>query len=94
MSNGTRYPTTVLQFSRDRIFHPTGKPVALFEYLIRTYSNPGDLVLDNCMGSGTAAVACVTSKRQFIGMERDPAIFATAMKRVSKFKAGVISKRN
>jgi site-specific DNA-methyltransferase (adenine-specific) len=48
---------------------PTGKPVALFEYLVRTYSNPGDLVMDNCMGSGTAAVACLVSKRQFIGIE-------------------------
>lgn len=70
--NDDYYPTTLLEFSnanvRDRV-HPTQKPVDLFEYLIRTYSNEGDIVLDNCMGSGTTAIAALRTGRQFIGFE-------------------------
>lgn len=66
------YPTSILRYSnpagRDR-FHPTQKPVALIQYLIRTYSNEGDLVLDNCIGSGTTALACVRLGRHYIGSE-------------------------
>jgi len=51
--------------------HPTQKPVALFEYLIKTYTNEGELVLDNCIGSGTTAVACINTNRQYIGIEMD-----------------------
>jgi site-specific DNA-methyltransferase (adenine-specific) len=82
-SNGERYPVTVLEFPRDGgKVHPTQKPVALMEYLIRTYTNEGDTVLDNTMGSGTTGVAAVKSGRRFIGMERDPAYFAIAWDRI------------
>ena len=62
--------------------HPTQKPVALFEYLIRTYTEPGEVVLDNCFGSGTAAVACIQSGRRFIGIEKDADYFAAAEQRI------------
>ncbi|WP_449011685.1 DNA-methyltransferase [Paenibacillus taichungensis] len=66
------YPKDLLRFNMDtKSFHPTQKPVALFEYLIRTYTNEGDIVLDNCMGSGTTAVACIISKRKYIGFENN-----------------------
>lgn len=83
--NNTYYPKTILTFStgsRVDHFHPTQKPVALFEYLIRTYTNEGDTVLDNTMGSGTTGVACVNTGRRFIGIERDAEYFAIAEKRV------------
>lgn len=71
-NDGYRYPRSVLRIASEaRVFHPTQKPLALFEYLIRTYSNPGDLVLDNCMGSGTTAIACINTGRNFIGFELD-----------------------
>lgn len=81
-----RYPRTVLEFASDKQrskLHPTQKPVALCEYLIRTYSNPGDLVLDNCMGSGTTGVACLNTGRRFIGIESDPIHYATANLRLT-----------
>lgn len=80
-----RYPRDVLLFPKDNRMgkqHPTQKPVALCEYLIRTYTNAGDVVLDNCMGSGTTGVACLNTDRRFIGIENDPAHFATAMRRL------------
>ena len=64
--------------------HPTQKPVALFEYLIKTYTNEGDLVLDNCMGSGTTGVACKNINRNFIGIELDPEYFKIAEKRINE----------
>lgn len=81
-----RYPRDVLRFASDKQtskLHPTQKPVALCEYLIRTYTEPGALVLDNCMGSGTTGVACLSTGRQFIGVESDPVHFATAKRRIS-----------
>jgi DNA modification methylase len=73
---GLRYPRTVVYFktaeSEGKVHHPTQKPVALFEYLINTYTNCGDLVLDNCIGSGTTAIAALRTKRNFIGIELDP----------------------
>jgi site-specific DNA-methyltransferase (adenine-specific) len=82
-SDGRRYPLTVLEFQRDRNKeHPTQKPVALMEYLIRTYTNPGDLVLDNCMGSGTTGVAAVNTGRRFIGIEKDTNYFDIADRRI------------
>lgn len=79
----TNYPTQVLEFDSDTSkFHPTQKPVALMEYLIRTYTNEGDVVLDNCMGSGTAGVACSNTGRRFIGIEREPKYFEIACKRI------------
>lgn len=82
----TNYPQSVLHFTdsqRGKI-HPTQKPVALFEYLIRTYTNEGDLVLDNCAGSGTTAVAAERSGRRWVCIERDPGYAAKAIDRISR----------
>jgi site-specific DNA-methyltransferase (adenine-specific) len=81
---GVRYPTSILKFSNgnNQNIHPTQKPVALFEYLIKTYSNEGDMVLDNCMGSGTTGVACANSGRDFIGIEKEKVYFDAAKKRI------------
>jgi len=79
----TDYPRQVLDFSSEgATVHPTQKPVALMEYLIRTYTNEGDTVLDNTMGSGTTGVACMNTGRDFIGIERDADYFAIAQKRI------------
>jgi site-specific DNA-methyltransferase (adenine-specific) len=80
----SRYPRDVQFFSSDKQkgnYHPTQKPVALLRYLIETYSNPGETVLDFTMGSGTAGVACKESGRSFIGIEEDPAIYRVACER-------------
>lgn len=70
--DGSRFPRSVQWFLEERKpVHPTQKPVALMEYLIKTYTNPGDTVLDNTMGSGTTGVACMNTGRSFIGMEKD-----------------------
>lgn len=70
-NKGTRYPSTIQKISNgnNKIMHPTQKPIALFEYLIKTYTNENDIVLDNCIGSSTTAVACVELNRKFIGIE-------------------------
>ena len=79
----TNWPTTLLEIeSRTTKTHPTEKPVELMEYLVRTHSNPGDMVLDNCMGSGTTGIACINSGRDFIGYELDPTYFAMAQDRI------------
>ena len=79
----TNYPTQSLHFKHDKEKkHPTQKPVALFEYLIKTYTNEGELVLDNCMGSGTTGVACKNLKRKFIGIELDETYFNLAKERI------------
>lgn len=90
-SDGKRYPKQVLEFNvvGRGGFHPTQKPVALFEYLIRTYTNEGDLVLDNTAGSGTTAIAAENAKRRWICIERDPGYFAAATERVQKHVGGV-----
>ena len=62
--------------------HPTQKPVALLEYLIKTYTNEGDIILDNCMGSGSTGVACVNTNRNFIGFELDKKYFEIAKNRI------------
>lgn len=85
--NRLRYPTQLLHFKRDCLtsnLHPTQKPVALLEYLIKTYSNEGDLVLDNCMGSGSTGVACLNTNRNFIGIELDEKFFEVAKKRIEE----------
>ena len=85
MQEFTNYPKNLLEFSKDRpSLHPTQKPVALFEYFIKTYTNEGDTVLDNCMGSGTAGVACKNLNRNFIGIELDSKYFKIAEKRVNE----------
>jgi site-specific DNA-methyltransferase (adenine-specific) len=73
-NKGTRFPSTVQLFSNgnNKTIHPTQKPVALFEYLIKTYTNEGDLVLDNCAGSGTTGVACKNLNRNYILIEKEP----------------------
>lgn len=84
-----RYPRDVLQFSSDKQRggkHPTQKPLALCEYLIRTYSNPEDVVLDNVMGSGTTGHAAATTGRNFIGIESDAEYFQMAQTRLEAFQ--------
>lgn len=76
------YPTNLLQFTRESGLHPTQKPVALFEYLIETYTNEGETVLDNCMGSGTTAIACLNTNRNYIGFELDEGYYKEAIKRI------------
>lgn len=84
-NGGLFYPKTVLEFSNvngHKHFHPTQKPVALMEYLIRTYTNEGDVILDNTMGSGTTGVACKNTNRNFIGIEKEPKYFEIAKRRL------------
>ena len=82
--DGLRHPKTIQKFNRDRGYHPTQKPVALLEYLIKTYTNEGETVLDNCMGSGSTGVACVNTNRNFIGYELDEKYFEIAEKRINE----------
>ncbi len=86
--NDTYYPKSILDFSvagnQDSTLHPTQKPVALFEYLIKTYTNEGDLVLDNCAGSGTTGVACMNLKRNYILIEKEPKYYEIILKRLSE----------
>ena len=79
-------PTNLLSFAKVRkgSLHPTQKPVALFEYLIKTYTQPGEIVLDNCIGSGTTAVAALNTGRFFIGIEKEPKYVEIARKRVEQ----------
>jgi len=84
-----RYPSSVQYFNnrdKDRGLHPTQKPVALMEYLIQTYTNENDIVLDNCMGSGTCGIACLHTNRQFVGIEKDEHYFQVAKERIEKEK--------
>ncbi len=84
-NNGYRYPNDVLEFRKDELgIHPTAKPVTLLEYLIKTYTNEGETVLDNCMGSGSCGVACRNTNRNFIGMELDKEYFEIAKKRIEQ----------
>ena len=86
-NDGTRYPKSIINISRDfsaqQQVHPTQKPVPLLEYLIRTYSNEGDTVMDNTMGSGSTGVAARNTNRNFIGIEKDPVFFNIAVQRVN-----------
>lgn len=84
VNSGTRYPRSVLKFKRETGLHPTQKPVALFEYLIKTYTNEGETVLDNCLGSGTTAVAAINTNRNFIGIEREPEYVEIAQRRIDE----------
>ena len=82
----TKYPSSVLEFDcvKGKQLHPTQKPVALFEYLIKTYTNEGDTVLDNCMGSGTTAIACMRTGRNYIGWEKDSDYYKIIQDRIQK----------
>lgn len=86
-----RYPYSILEYSGQEAecnngnrIHPTQKPVALYEYLIRTYTNEGETVLDCCAGSGTTGVACVKTGRNFIGIEKEPKYFEIAERRIKE----------
>lgn len=82
-NDGTRYPRSIIKFALDKDkLHPTQKPVALLEYLIKTYTNENAWVLDNCMGSGSTGVACLNTHRNFIGFELDEKYFEIAKKRL------------
>ena len=82
VNDGFRYPTRILEFKQQRGLHPTQKPVDLLGYLVKTYTNQGDTVLDNCMGSGTTGVACKNLGRKFIGIEQDQTYFEIAKNRI------------
>lgn len=92
-NGGLFYPKTVLEYSNvnhgKNCHHPTQKPVALLEYLIKTYTNEGDLVLDNCMGSGTTGVACLNTGRKFIGIEKDEKYYQVAVDRIKAVGANL-----
>jgi site-specific DNA-methyltransferase (adenine-specific) len=88
-NNGLSYPRAILRFSnanQNNRLHPTQKPVALFEYLIKTYTNEGEIVLDNCIGSGTTAIAALNTGRFFIGIEKDKHYYEIAVERVNNHK--------
>ncbi len=86
--DGKRNPLSIISFAKDReCYHPTQKPVPLLEYLIKTYTNEGETVLDNCMGSGSTGVACVNTDRNFIGIELDETYFGIAKDRIENAKA-------
>lgn len=83
VNNGFRYPVSVLDYTRDsNKLHPTQKPVKLFEYLIKTYTNEGETVLDNVMGSGTTAIAAINTNRNYIGFELDTTYYELAKERI------------
>ena len=84
-NEGTRYPKSILKFNRDKDkLHPTQKPVALLEYLIKTYSNESDIILDNTMGSGSTGVAAINTNRNFIGIELNKEYFDIASNRINE----------
>ncbi len=85
--DGMRFPCDVVVFKNDNQMHkihPTEKPVDLLEYMIRTYTDAGETVLDSCMGSGSCGVACQHLGRSFIGIEKDPGYFEAAKKRIEE----------
>ena len=88
--NDLYYPKSIIEFSnagrtgKAKKVHPTQKPVGLLEYLIKTYTNEGEVVLDNCMGSGSTGVACVNTNRKFIGIELDEKYFEVAKERIEE----------
>jgi len=88
--DGLRYPRSVQYFktpeSEGKVLHPTQKPLELFKYLIETYTNPADLVLDNCIGSGTTAHAAIATNRRFIGIERDENYYKIAVERINNLR--------
>lgn len=90
LPEGKKFMGNVLDFKKDyQGFHPTQKPVALLEYLVNTYTNPGDVVLDNCMGSGSTGVACINTGRSFIGIELEQDFFNVAIDRIAKAQAAL-----
>ena len=91
-SSGDRYPRSVLYFKTAEFegkLHPTQKPIELYEWLVKTFTNPGDLILDPCMGSGTTGVASLLNGRNFIGVERDVEYFEVAKERLIKIRKSI-----
>ena len=92
--SGDRFPRSVFYFktseAEGKVIHPTQKPIALFEYLIKTYTNEGETVLDNCIGSGTTAIACKNTNRNFIGIEKGQEYFDLATKRIDDHKPNLL----
>lgn len=87
-----KYPTSILKFKKlhsSKMLHPTEKPVSLLEYLIKTYTNEKDVVLDNCMGSGSTGIACLNTNRNFIGIELDKNTFEIAKKRIESYEDSI-----
>jgi len=88
--DGLRFPRSIQYFktaeSEGKVFHPTQKPISLFEWLIKTYSNENDLILDNCMGSGTTAIASIKTNRNYIGIENDENYFNISIERINEYK--------
>jgi len=86
VNDGYRFPSSIIRISNDNHFslHPTQKPVPLFEYLIKTYTKENEVVLDNCIGSGTTAIACINTNRQYIGIEKDDHYFEVCNERIRK----------
>ena len=88
-SEGKRYPTDVVYFktseSEGKVIHPTQKPVALLEYLIKTYTNEDMLILDNCFGSCSTGIACIETNRNFIGIEKDDKYFDIGVNRINTY---------
>jgi DNA modification methylase len=90
IDDGSRFPTSVLDItgvvnnSKEKLPHPTQKPLALMEYLVKTYSNEDDIVLDNCMGSNTTGLACKRLNRQYIGIEKEKAYYDISVKRLAE----------
>lgn len=92
-NHGIGYPKSIISIARPynlgegKVYHPTQKPVALFEYLVRTYTNEGDLVLDNCIGSGTTAIACIKTKRHYLGCDNNQTYVDIANERIRQENA-------
>ena len=87
-SEFTNYPNT----TKEQVYHPTGKSVKLLEYLIKTYSNENDLILDNCMGSGSTIIGCLNTNRKYIGIEKDNNYFNIAEDRINNWNKENINK--
>lgn len=83
VNDGKRYPVDIVEFKNETGLHPTQKPVALCEYLINTYTNEGETVLDSCCGSGTVPVACINTNRNYIGFELDKDYFDVCIQRIN-----------
>lgn len=88
-NTGRRYPLSIQNFNKETGLHPTQKPVSLFEYLIKTYTNENEVVLDNCIGSGTTAIACINTNRNYIGFELDEAYYDACITRIKEHKKSI-----
>lgn len=84
VNEGFRYPRSIIRVNRERGLHPTQKPVALFEYFIKTYTKENDIVLDNCAGSGTTGIACIRTGRRYILIEKEEKYYNTILRRIKK----------